>query len=188
MPNNKDIHAELTEEMIKEREGSDLYILPVLGIGELSKSYLYRSMTVAEAINWFTPGWLPDDSGIPWSTDYEYSRTKYLKHDSTVQLEVPASDILTRIKDVGASPKYETGETWGVGPTAEIGRKPSKEANYALVSLYIEMRDRLPEELQNLAKAKIINAKNSKKIQNALFAAMFRDKVGQGRVVARRFS
>jgi len=188
MPNNTDISSGLIDEMIKERQGSDLYILPVLGIGEQSMSYLYRSMPLSEAKNWFTQGWLPAESGIPWSTDYEYSRSKYLKNGSTVQLEVPAHDILTRIQEVGAVPKYETGQTWGVGPKAEIGRKASKEANKALVLLYEEMSDRLPQDLQNLTKNKITGTANDKKVQNALFAALFKDKVGQGRVVARRFS
>ncbi len=99
----------------------------------------------------------------------------------------PIGCALARITAVGATPKYETGQTWGVGPKAEIGRKASKDANTALVKLYNELEDQLPHDLQGKAKGYIIKTKNDRTIQNALFRAMFRDKVGQGRVVVRRY-
>lgn len=194
MPNNSDIFAGLTEDMVLEhtrRDGRRLYTLPVrsrmAANGEPTSDYLYRSMSMEEARNWFSTGWLPDKSGIPWSTNWSYSRENYLKGNSTVQLEVPAADILPRMAAVGASPKYEgNGATWGVGPKAEIGRKPGRDQNDALQALHAEWKDRIADTtIANLPAGKIANASNHKTVQNTLFATMFKDKIVQARVVAR---
>lgn len=141
---------------------------------------------MAEAKNWFDDDWLPPSSGIPWSTNPDYSRNNYLDGASPVQLEVSVYDIMPRIKAAGAVPKFEgNGETWGVGPSAEIGRSGSGSNNEALVGLWEEYKASLPDELKNASKGTVRS--NGKIFQNSIFRRMFKDKIWTARVTARLF-
>jgi len=186
--------------MIKQpHEGGALilYTAPIRLHNEVGE-YLYRSMPLEEARIWFTAGFFnqPNNS-TSWSTDWVYSR-RYLigdkcekKKNFRVQLEVPAHDVLNRMRAIGAMPKFESvanseeAETWGTGRT-EIGRKGNDAQNADLHSLYLKRQaDLMDPSLQNLSKKKVLSTKNAKEVQNALFRTMFKDKVPLARVVAR---
>lgn len=188
MPDNPDLRADLTDGMVferEERDGTRIRVLAHIGQGEGLGKSLYRSMDLDEARNWLGGQWLPGDSGIPWSTNYRYSRDQYLKGARTVQLEGPAGDIIDRMKATGTTPKYEgDGETWGTGPVAELGRKPSRAANKALKRLHAELSEQGAVTSDFPTKSL---AKEARNIQNACFRAMFRDKMARARVVTRRF-
>lgn len=189
MPDNRDINPHLTEQMMYERtlhNGLRLFRCPAFGHGVNSGAYLYRSMSLAEAINWFDDNWLPSSSGIPWSTNHDYSRDNYLDGASPVQLEVSAYDVLPRLKAAGAVPKFEgNGETWGTGPAAEIGRTGSSGTNKELKLLYKETQNKLSAPFQGASGGQVIA--DAKFFQNEIFRSMFKDKIWTARVVARLF-
>lgn len=198
MPNNIDINPKLSADMTLEHtlhNGYRLFVCAPRCSGQTDKTFLYRSMPLAEALNWFKPEWLPTASGLPWSTNYKYSRDNYLKVDSPVQLEIPVEDILKQMRDVGASPKCEgaTGEdeTWSSGPASEVGRDASTDTNNELVKLYASYKTdpRMPADCQNLSNGDVKSAGKAKKVQNAIFTLMIKDRIQKGatRVVARLF-
>jgi hypothetical protein len=83
-------------------------------------------------------------------------------------------------------------ETWGVGPKAENSRHGGSNTNASLFTLYSDVlvdnryNEYFPVGLKGKTRAFIINAANSKNIQNALFTAMIKYTVfNSARVVAR---
>lgn len=196
MPNNIDIFDKLTEELTPDQHvtasGKTLHTAYAHGVGKLAGQYLYRSMSLDEAKNWFNVNWLPGESGIPWSTDPTYSRG-YLdigvkaNPKICVQLEVPIADLLEKAQAMGIGPKYETGQTWGVGPKNENSSNPSGDANKKLKDTFTAIKASLPADVAGIAAGKVNTGGNRKLVATAIFRKLFKDLVPKARVVARYY-